>query len=198
MLDRQVLVLNRRWRAIHFCSVRRALTLVFQELARVVSDDFQTYDFESWRELSQFANGASHLIHTPAFQLLLPQVIVLMQYQSVPPHTVRFNRRNIFLRDRYTCQYCGRKPAHEELTIDHVVPRSRGGRTVWENVVLACSHCNNVKSHHLPGECSMRLSRLPKKPHWTLVHCNIRIDDDNRSLWQKFIDTAYWETNLKE
>src|SRR5690606_25408476 len=110
MLNRQVLVLNRYWIAVHVCTVRRALTLIFQELARVVDEDYHTYDFESWRELSAFANRSDPVIHTPQFQLLLPQVIVLSQYHRMPPRTVKLNRRNIFLRDQYRCQYCGRRP----------------------------------------------------------------------------------------
>jgi 5-methylcytosine-specific restriction endonuclease McrA len=126
MLNRQVLVLNKHWTAVHICSVKRALALVFQEVAKVVSDDFQTHDFESWRDLSEFANQQAPVIHTPRFQLLLPQVIVLQGYNRMPPRTVKFNRRNIFQRDQYQCQYCGCRPHDHELTIDHIVPRSRG------------------------------------------------------------------------
>lgn len=199
MLNRQVLVLNKQWRAIHLCTVRRALTLLFQQMARVVDEEFQTHDFESWRELSVFANSeAAQLIRTTSFQLMLPKVIVLLNYQKNPPHTVKFNRRNIFMRDRYTCQYCGQRPPSEELTIDHVVPRSRGGRTHWENVVLACTRCNARKSNRMLDEINMTLRKPPRKPHWPLVYHNMRLNEDNRSLWQRFIDTAYWETNLKE
>lgn len=197
MLNQQVLVLNKHWVAIHICTVRRALTLLFQELARVVHEDFQTYDFESWRELSELAHRTDPLIHTPNFQVMLPQVILLTEYNRFPPHKVKFNRRNIFIRDNYTCQFCGRRPREHELTIDHVIPRSRGGHTTWENVVLACVRCNVKKGNRTPVEASMHLTRPPKKPSWVKW---IQIDpaDDQRSLWQKFLDTAYWETNLRE
>jgi 5-methylcytosine-specific restriction endonuclease McrA len=198
MLNRQVLVLNKHWMAVHVCTVRRALTLMFQELARVVTEDFQTWDFESWRELSAFANSGTPLIHTPQFQLLLPQVIVLMRYNRLPPRTVKFNRRNIFLRDRHQCQYCGHRPKEDDLTIDHVVPRSRGGRSVWENVVLACTRCNARKGDRLPEESGLHPIRPPRKPPWTITLQHMRLDEVNRTLWQKFIDTVYWETNLRE
>ena len=198
MLNQQVLVLNRYWMAVHVCSVRRALTLLFQEMARVVTEDLQTHDFESWREISQLADGMHPLIHTPTFQMLLPKVIVLSRYQKTPPRHVKFNRRNIFVRDQYTCQYCGAKPPGVELTIDHIIPRSRGGRTVWENVVLACTNCNTRKGSRLPAECGMPPLRTPKRPSWIAALHSIHLTSDNRSLWQKFVDIAYWETKLKE
>jgi 5-methylcytosine-specific restriction endonuclease McrA len=198
MLNQQVLVLNKHWVAVHVCTVRRALTLLFQELARVVTEDMQTYDFESWRELSEFAEGTHPIIHTPNFVMLPPRVIVLSRYQKCPPRTVKFNRRNIFVRDQYTCQYCGATPKEDDLTIDHIIPKSRGGRTIWENVVLACTICNTEKGSRLPAECGMHPRRTPKKPSWIVALHNVHLDADNRSLWQKFVDTAYWETKLYE
>lgn len=198
MLNRQVLVLNKHWVAVHVCTARRALILLYEELARVVTDDMQAYDFQSWRELSEFADGSAPVVRTPHFRLMLPQVIVLTRYQRVPPRTVRFNRRNIFMRDHYTCQYCNAQPGEDDLTIDHVMPRSRGGRTTWENVVLACTRCNTRKGNRLPDECGMHPIRPPKKPSWIATLHNVKIDHDNRTLWQKFVDTAYWELNLHE
>lgn len=198
MLNQQVLVLNKYWVAVHVCTVRRALTLLFQELARVVTDDLQTYDFQSWRELSAFAESRGPLIHTPSFVMIPPRVIVLSRYHKCPPRHVKFNRRNIFLRDHHSCQYCGVHPPDDELTIDHVIPRSRGGRTTWENVVLACTRCNMRKGDRLPSECGMHPLRPPHRPAWFTTLQHVQLDDENRSLWQKFVDTAYWETNLKE
>jgi 5-methylcytosine-specific restriction endonuclease McrA len=196
MLNRQVLVLNRSWMAVHLCSARRALTLLYQELARVVDENFRTYDFESWRELSAFANQTADVIHTPTFQLLLPRVIVLSDYNRRPPHRIKLNRRNLFLRDRYTCQYCGRRPKDDDMTIDHIMPRSRGGKTTWENVVLACTSCNIQKGNRLPEEIGVRLLKRPVKPNWMALQ--FKPTEDNRTLWQQFIDTAYWETGLLE
>lgn len=197
MLNRKVLVLNKHWVAVHVCTVRRALTLVFQDWARVVTEDYETYDFESWRELSQFKAGSHPMIHTPTFHLMLPRVIVLSRYHRCPPRVVKFNRRNIFVRDNFRCQYCGCVPREDDLTIDHVIPRSRGGRTTWENVVLACTRCNTRKGNHLPNECGMQPQRAPHRPSW-LGALHPPLDHDDRSLWQKFIDVAYWETRLHE
>ncbi len=203
MLNRQVLVLNKHWMAVHVCTVKRAVTLLFQELALVVSEDYRTHDFNSWRELSNFADSSAPggdprpMLRTPQFQMLLPQVIVLSRYQRCPPRSVQFNRRNIFMRDHYTCQYCGRKPSKDDLTIDHILPKSRGGRTIWENVTLACTACNTKKGSRLLSECGMMPLKVPKRPSWLAMHVPTA-SDETSSMWQRFIDTAYWESNLRE
>ncbi len=196
-LNRPVLVLNKHWLAVHICTVRRALSLVYQGLARIVTEDYETYDFESWRELSEYGKNHGLMISTPNFQLRVPQVVVLGRYQSAPPRTVRFNRRNIYMRDGYRCQYCGIKPAHDDMTVDHVIPRSRGGKSVWENVVLACTSCNTKKGNQFPGECEMHPLAKPVRPSW-MATLRIIPNGDDRTVWERFVDSAYWETNLRE
>lgn len=195
LLNQSVLVLNRHWLAIHFCNVRRALCLLYSDLARVVDEAHQTHDFQSWRELSQAASSPEK-IHSPGFSILVPQVIMLTRYSRRPPQQVKFSRRNIYLRDSHQCQYCGATPPRDELTIDHVTPRSRGGRTTWDNVVLACISCNTRKSNRLPDECGMRPRRPPARPHWPLLGQRLH-GGPPRSLWQKFVDTAYWNSILE-
>lgn len=199
MLNQGVLVLNRNWTAIHVCSLKRALILLFQDLAKVVADDYQTYDFNSWRELSQhMAIDGNLFVRTPTFRLLVPEVILLVGYHRMPPRVVKFNRRNIYLRDRYTCQYCGRRPPREDLTIDHIIPRSRGGRSTWDNVVLACLGCNVDKGNQTPDEAGMQLRRPPRRPHWMATLRHTLKGGPERPLWQKFVDAAYWNVVLDE
>lgn len=195
MLNRGVLVLNKHWLAVHICNVRRSLVLLYQDLARVVTEEYELHSFESWRDISRFARDG--VIRTPSFQLIIPEVIMLTRFAKCPPRQVKFNRRNIYLRDNYACQYCGRTPSRDDLTIDHLVPRSRGGRSVWQNVVLACTDCNARKGNHLLSECALNLLRRPKKPHWTAC---VRVSDyeSHRPMWQKFIDNVYWNVPLKE
>ncbi|MCX8038723.1 MAG: HNH endonuclease [Candidatus Sumerlaeia bacterium] len=196
LLNQSVLVLNRNWIAVHICDARRALVMLYQDLARAVTENYETLNFDSWRALSQAA--ADHeVIHTPRYPLMVPQVIKLVVYNRFPPLHVRFSRRNIYHRDHYQCQYCGAKPPHEEMTIDHIVPRSRGGKTCWENVVLACSACNARKGNRMLAECRMSLIRKPRKPHW-LLGSRPDVTPDTRPLWQKFIDEAYWNVALEE
>jgi 5-methylcytosine-specific restriction endonuclease McrA len=195
MLDQSVLVLNRDWLAINVCNVRRALCFLYRDIARVVTEEYETYDFDYWRELSRYAD--ERIIRTPTFKLKIPDVIMLTRFGKCPPRHIKFNRRNIFLRDNYTCQYCGRKPPKDDLTIDHVVPRSLGGRSEWENVVLACTDCNTRKGGRGPHDLAMKLLRKPRKPHW-LSCVRFPMTNVNRQAWQKFIDHAYWTVALKE
>jgi 5-methylcytosine-specific restriction endonuclease McrA len=195
VLDQSVLVLNRDWLAINVCNAKRALCFLYRDIAKVVTEEYETYDFDSWRELSQYAD--EQVIHTPTFKLKIPDVIMLTRFGKCPPRHIKFNRRNIFLRDNHTCQYCGRKPQKDDLTIDHVVPRSLGGRSEWENVALACTDCNTRKGGRALHEIGMRLLRKPRKPHW-LSCVRFPITNSNRQAWQKFIDHAYWNVVLKE
>ncbi len=198
MLSQGVLVLNRNWLAVHVCSVKRAITLVCQDYARVVGDDYQIHDFDSWRSVSQAVEAhGNDFVHTPSFRLLVPEVILLTGFSRMPPRTVKFNRRNIYMRDHYTCQYCGVRPAKEELTIDHIVPRSKGGRSTWENVVLACQPCNTRKGSKSLPEAGMRLMMPAKRPHWlSTLRCTLR--GPERPIWQRFVDAAYWNVALQE
>jgi len=194
MLNQSVLVLNRSWLAIHVCDVKRALTLLALDLAHVVTEEFETHDFQSWCELSQGVEG--EMLRTPRLKLLVPEIILLTHYNDVPPRRVKFSRRNIFERDRFTCQYCNRRPARSELSIDHVVPRSRGGSTTWSNVVLACTECNARKRDHFPHEAGMHLQRPPREPAWR-PGSGFRLAVRRRS-WERFVDTAYWDLKLHE
>lgn len=196
VLNHNVLVLNRHWSAVHVTNARRALVLLFADHARVVAEDFSTHDFESWRDLSKVMEAVS-MISTPTFEIAVPQVIMLSRFGKFPPRQVKFSRRNIYTRDSHTCQYCGRIPPRDEITIDHIIPRSRGGKSTWENVVLACMKCNTRKGSRLLHEASMKLLSVPKKPHW--LQCSqFSVRSDGNSFWQKFIDNAYWNVVLKD
>lgn len=196
VLNRSVLVLNRHWTAVHVTSARRALVLLYGEHARVVADDYSTHDFKSWRELSEVMSQVQK-ITTPSFEIAVPEVIMLTEFSRFPPRQLKFSRKNIYLRDSHTCQYCGKVPKKEELTIDHVLPRSRGGKTTWENVVLACIKCNMRKGNKLLHEAGLKLLNQPVKPHW-LACSHFQHKPPTSSLWQKFLDSAYWNAQLDE
>lgn len=196
-LDGQVLVLNKSWVAIHIASARRALALLYQDLARAVHPhDYSLYDFADWCELSKAARDG-RFIHTVNFRVRIPEVIILKAFNDFIRHEVRFSRRNIFERDKNMCQYCGKRMPRTEVTVDHVVPRSRGGVDSWENLVLACMGCNVRKGNRTPEEAHMPLIRKPIKPAW-LPQLGIRIPHRQIDSWQRFIDTAYWDSELKE
>src|SRR5574342_129270 len=146
MLETGVLVLNRVYQPVHVTSVRRALCLLYQGVAKAIDEQFQLFDFESWSELS--AAASQDVIRTVTRRIRIPRVIVLVAYEHLPKARVRFSRFNIYARDDSTCQYCGLRLPRSELNLDHVVPRSRGGSTTWENVVCSCVACNLRKGGH--------------------------------------------------
>ena len=195
MLNESVLVLNRSWIAVHIANVRRAIRLLYQGYAKVVSpEDFSTYNVDDWKELSVAAD--EYCIHTVNFKLMVPEVIVLTVFNGVYRRDVRFSRRNIFERDKNRCQYCSKKFKKWELTLDHVVPRSMGGRSTWENLVLACVPCNVGKGDRLPEEAGMPLIRKPRKPRW-IPYSGEGFSSIRKPSWQRFVDAAYWDVELK-
>ncbi len=198
ILDRRVLVLNKSWIAIHVASVRRAVSLVYRNLARVVdTDDYSTYDFESWKSASEQSRlDEARCLHAPDFVLRLPEVIQLTRFNRLLKQGVRFSRRNIYERDGGGCQYCGRHIDRSEFTLEHVTPRCRGGTSTWENIVLSCLRCNVRKGSRLPHEAGMKLRKKPVKPRWA-THIGVRLGRDRRASWEKFLSDAYWETELQ-
>jgi 5-methylcytosine-specific restriction endonuclease McrA len=107
------------------------------------------------------------IIRSTSFELFLPAVVMLRHYVRVRPYKVRWSKRNVFSRDDYTCQFCGCQPGQNNLTIDHVLPSSRGGRSTWTNTVAACSPCNHRKGDRLPAEAGMPLNSKPSRPEPT-------------------------------
>jgi len=203
-LDASVLVLNKMFMAVHVISVRRAFCLLCKYQAEVVSvedGNYTSYDFESWAELSayraaNFREEHEDWVRTPTVEIQAPRVIRLLDYDKVPRQAVKFNRRNIFARDHNQCQYCGRKFVTSELSLDHVIPRSQGGGTTWENIVCACVECNVRKGGRTPRQANMTLVRKPEKPKRSPV-LNMKLSQKKYQTWQSFLENAYWSVELK-
>ncbi|MFP4502932.1 MAG: HNH endonuclease [Candidatus Hydrogenedentota bacterium] len=192
MLNGHVLVLNKSWVAVTVATARRALILLYQGHARAVHPrDYSLYDFDAWCDLSLHSNGHGRYVHTPAIRIRLPEVILLSTFNGFVRREVPFTRRNIFTRDDHRCQYCGKRFPKQELTIDHVTPRSRGGGDTWENLVLACVRCNVRKGNRTPEEANMPLIRKPARPRW-LPKLGTRLPEHDLLTWQRFVDTSYW------
>ena len=203
-LDASVLVLNRLFMAVHVIAVRRAFCLLCKDLAEVVQledGQFVNYDFPTWRELSdfraqEFRREHDDWVRTSTSEILVPRVIRLLAYDKLPRQTVKFNRRNIFARDHNQCQYCGKKFPTAELSLDHVVPRSQGGGTTWDNIVCACVGCNVRKGGRTPKQAHMTLIRKPEKPKRSPLVC-AKLTQKKYESWQSFLDAAYWSVELK-
>jgi 5-methylcytosine-specific restriction endonuclease McrA len=193
-LDNATLVLNRNWTPVDITSVLNALVKVYDGSARVVKpDDYSVHDFDSWASIS-VAEGEA-CVRTATLEIAIPEVIVLQRYSGVPNRGVAFSRANLHRRDRYTCQYCSARPGSEELTIDHVTPRSRGGISSWDNCVVACVKCNFKKANRTPAEAGVKLLKKPCKPDWTPRMVLARIP--YKASWEKFVTDAYWNVELK-
>lgn len=194
LLQRPTLVLNRNWQPVGVVSVARSLTLVAAERARIVDPaDYQQYTWQDWARFIPMDDEP--FVQAVTFRMRIPEVITLSHYDRVPANIVTFSRRNIYKRDHYTCQYCGEQPGSEELTIDHVLPRSRGGTSAWDNCVLACVECNKRKANKTPAEARMPLRKTPVRPAWKPIYSwhSTRI-----ASWSKFLSEAYWNVELDE
>ena len=160
-----VLVLNANFEPVNVCDMRRAVGLLMAEKASMV------------------VNGRGE-IKTINTTFPRPSVIRLQKMISRPRPVLKMTRREVFRRDNYTCQYCGKKTS--DLTIDHVIPRHLGGKHVWNNVVAACSHCNHRKGGRLPDEVNMRLMRPPVEPPTSAQYIFGRHLNDNTE-WETFL-----------
>lgn len=195
-LHTSVLVLNRHYVAVHVVSARRAFCLLVKEMAEIVhveNGSYMTYDFEGWLEISELRSAMGERsdeedwVRGVGFEVQVPRVVRLLSYDRVPRNVVKFNRRNIFLRDENRCQYCGNVYGSSHLSLDHVLPRSRGGPTSWENIVCACLKCNLRKGGRTPQEAGMKLYRTPSRPRRNPVLSH-QITTQKYACWKNFLD----------
>lgn len=167
-LRQPVLVLNASYEPINICAARRALVLVLKGVAS--------------------AEEETHVpVHSPRHVLRLPSVIRLLEYRRIPHQGRSLSRKNILLRDRYTCQYCHRTLPSAELTLDHVVPRSRAGESAWENLVACCHTCNNRKGSRTPEEAGMKLARAPRPFNLHTSRHLMRLLARSDAQWRKYL-----------
>lgn len=204
MAQRKVLVLNRGWNPIAVVGLEKAMCLVVstykndEPKARIMdpTTDFKLYSWEDWAELVPTEGEA--VIRSARANFRIPEIILLSRYNKLPQQRVHFSRRTIYRRDGNQCQYCGAKPGTAELSIDHVIPRSKGGKTEWENCVLSCVECNRKKAdrtlswRNTANEVNMKLIRQPKKPRFTFYKGDYRCKS-----WESILGIAYWECELQ-
>ena len=184
MLKLGVLVLNRSYLPIHVTTVRRAFALVYQDAAHVVDSEYRSYAFEEW--FTQAPDSGCDIIGTSRGPVPVPRVIVLRSYDRMPRRHVRFSRANVFARDDHTCQYCGERFPKGDLNLDHVVPRSHGGRSTWENVVTSCVDCNRRKGGRTPEQAGFRLNKKPARPRWTPL-ASLPLASHRHDEWRPFL-----------
>ncbi len=194
LLSSQVLVLNRFWQAVNVVGLKRAFSLLVRGHADVIhqeAGDFHLYNFDQWIGVSEDSPPpAMECVHTVRHIIRLPRVIILKFFDRLPIKEVKFHRRNIFERDKFHCQYCGKLFGESDLNLDHVIPRHRGGRTSWENVVTSCTTCNSRKANRLPHEANMRLFRKPVRPKWRPFVSVVQTQKKHKS-WDYFLNMSH-------
>jgi 5-methylcytosine-specific restriction endonuclease McrA len=163
-----VLVLNASYEPINVCAARRAIVLVLKGIA-----------------ITEEVNG--HLLHSTRMAIRVPSVIRVLEYRRIPHQSRALSRKNILLRDRNTCQYCGTVLPSSELTLDHVVPRSRHGASTWENLVACCHVCNRKKGNRLPAEAGMKLLREPRAFSLHTSRHIMRLMGHSDEKWRKYL-----------
>lgn len=162
-----VLVLNATYEPLSVVSIKRAVVLLLKEKAELLE-------------------AAETTLRARGLAMPVPLVIRMVYYVRIPrAMALPLSRRSIMARDQYTCQYCGATPLRAELTLDHVLPRSRGGRTEWENVVVACRVCNQKKGSRTPREAQMSLARPPRRPRY--VALALLGENHQREAWSKYL-----------
>jgi len=205
-LESSVLVLNKFFAAVHVVNAKRAFAMLCKESAEVVSLDdghYNSYDFTSWVDVSAFKAECElpdedryESIKTFSLEIRVPKIIRLVVYDKLPKATIKFNRKNIFARDKNRCQYCGKKVPTSELSLDHVIPRTQGGTSNWKNIVCACTNCNKHKGGRRPEEAGMKLICKPVKPN----HCpliQLKLGSNKYNSWKQFLNNAYWSVPLE-
>jgi 5-methylcytosine-specific restriction endonuclease McrA len=157
-------------------------------------DRFRTHDINSWIGYSA-ESVAGEMIHGARIALRVPKIVVLTIYDRLPRLEVRFSRRNVFLRDKFTCQYCEQVLPETQLNLDHVMPRDKGGRTTWENIVTSCFRCNTRKANKLPHEVGMQLRSKPVAPRWRPLF-GLQENGLADESWSHFIQPVRDKTRL--
>jgi len=187
-LSAPVLLLNRHYAPVSVTTARRGMVLLFGGSAVALDEDGAAHDFTKWRALP--VRETDDRLPIVGGLLRVPRVLHLLRYDRAPRFGVRLTRRNLLLRDAYRCQYCGEEPGVRELNVDHVMPRSRGGRDTWDNLVISCRECNLRKGKHTPDEAGMQLLRKPVKPGWSTAAHIVLTTRAPFTEWHPFLGTS--------
>jgi 5-methylcytosine-specific restriction endonuclease McrA len=214
VLTAPTLVLNKSWYPIDSITVRDALCDVIAERGLFLhKEDYTKHDMRSWMDLP--VNDAEPSIKTASGSILVPEIMLLTEYSQVPFRKVVFSRRNIWKRDQKHCQYCGVEPPPDAVSIDHIIPRSKGGETSFENCVLCCMKCNLKKGNKSLQQAGMKLQKLKKLPDGTVTV--VSYDKPKRPVWnplyavkrrtfpkswaaflKNFNEDLYWDVELED
>jgi len=185
-LSKPVLVLNKMWIPIRVASVKRCLKLVFADKASLVDPaDYAIYDWDEWTLIDSDCDESSIL--TTRGNVKIPEVIVLLKYDKIYSKDLRLTKKNIYIRDKYKCQYTGKQLSYDEANIDHVIPRARGGKNTWGNLVVCSKEINSIKGDRTNEEAGLKLIKKPVKPTPDGPHRLLDPKFKMPESWNKFI-----------
>jgi 5-methylcytosine-specific restriction endonuclease McrA len=213
-LSQPTLVLNKSWQPHNAVTARKALEKCHVERARVLDpESYNLHDIDSWYALKPSPDH--RVIVTTRGPIRVPEIIVCTEYNQFPKRTVVFSRKNLWKRDGMRCQYCGKALTGSDVTVDHIIPKSQGGISSFENCVLSCLQCNNKKRDRTPKQAGLQLRRTwidktgnvhtqlygqPKAPRWSPLYSTARITRFPKS-WKSFLqfknDELYWNVELE-
>ncbi|MFW6025870.1 MAG: HNH endonuclease [Candidatus Woesearchaeota archaeon] len=182
-LKKSVLVLNSSWIAIRIKTVKQAIKILCRKRACVINpNDYFVYKWEDWIKVEGVEGECIRASH---YKIKIPEVIVLTLYDKLPSHDIKFSKKNVFKRDDYTCQYTGKKVNPKNADIDHIIPKSKGGKSTWSNCVVCSKDINRKKSNKLLKDTEYKLIKKPKKPNYM----SLLIDKRKKipKSWEKFL-----------
>ena len=184
VLDKPVLMLNKAWKGFQFCTVRDAIVAITANRAVIVDHNYISYNLKGWERFSAAGSVKYHeWVRSPKLKIYAPYVIKLESTNYTIPR-LNCSRENIFKRDKYCCQYCGNAFAKDKLTLDHVIPKSKGGEKSWENLVAACKKCNSKKEDKYLKDLGWALLNKPAPPKNYMAF--IKADVTRREYWETF------------
>lgn len=188
MKNKDVLVLNKAFIPIHIIDCYKCMSLIYQETARALDTDFVVYNFSDWLDFSASISAESYpFISTIKHKIAIPEIIVLKNYDKLPERDVKYSRQTVMSRDNYRCYLCGKSFGKDHLTIDHIVPRSKGGRSTWDNTITCCKPCNYNKADMTLEQLEIKPLFKPKKPKW-ISPINKLGNRSYRQSWLKFLN----------
>lgn len=184
------LVLNKLYIPIHIVNYKKAISLLYKDHARSLDNYDIPHNWDEWVEYCtkrEVLDDGYAFLNSVSNKIAIPDIIVLTVYDRLPKRDVKYSRENVFQRDGNRCAYCGKKHKRTELTIDHIIPKSKGGRSTWDNTVACCGKCNAIKDDRTPHQAGMKLLVSPRAPNWFSPLQQKTGGPDVRTKWIKYL-----------
>ena len=193
LLNENVLVLNKHYLAVQVAIAKEAINALVKGSAQVVDHEYTTYDLDQWHKYTRNASEEIReiylgMIRSPSTHLFIPHVVRFPDCEYTNPliKSVKYSRKNIYSRDNYTCQYCREHFQKDLLTLDHVIPKSKGGKSNWTNIVTCCKSCNSSKGDKLLKDLGWELLKKPTSPRWE-SHTGSPFRKHKKRYWEPFL-----------